>query len=520
MAVTYKPNQQSGVFLILFAFLMLVILSFLALALDTAKGTMAQLRVFKAVDNAIMTAPILYIGKTYTDAEIESRLDVLTRANYEADNIKPTDVLDVTVAVNQADVQINSKIRTKFWLAPVVFRTGPTLELSGRTRLRIPRVNIAIVIDTSHSMQSSDPNKPTSTKIKTALVAVQNLSQWLRDDFDRVAVILTSDYSQRVADFDPVGGFDAGNLVTNLTGLMGIYGSWTNLSAGLYDARTNFEAISWPPDDCNVIGIFTDGYLTHGRANFDGNGNPNLNPNTTSFGQFDYHFQLESTLCVDGDCSANPTNPSVRAASRYTLRMNPLTGDPPWFSQSPACQSITYVDTNGSGQSRYHSIITPNCMSFARIKGGDGATIDLGALNGAEDGADGDKFRELAYYSVIAQADALRYGGAHIIILGIGTGGAPANHTATVANTTRIFSSMPLSVTGSSIFGQTFARRVAASPKGLADLPFPNVPTIAAILSNPALKDTAGEYYEAHATYSADESLRLIFGKMEFKKEF
>jgi hypothetical protein len=519
MPVTHKLNQQSGVFLILFSFLILMILGFLALALDTARVTMAQLRVFKAVDNAIMTAPMLYIGKSYTDAEIESRLDALTRANYEADNIRPTDVLDVTVAVNKADVQIDSKILTKFWLAPVVFNTGPTTELNGRTRVRIPRVNIAIVVDTSHSMQSEDPNKPGMSKIQTALAAVQALSQWLRDDFDRVAIILTSDYSQRVADFDPAGGYDASNIVANLAGLMGIYGSWTNLSAGLYDARTNFTSITWPPDDYNVTAVLTDGHLTHGRANFDGNGNPNLNPNTTSFGNFDYHFQLEATLCVDGDCSVGTTNPNIRVPNRYTLRMNPLTGDPPWFAQSPACQTISYVDTS-DGQNRYHSIITPSCVSSAKIMGGDGATIDLGALNGAEDGSDGDKFRELAYYSVIAQADALRYGGAHVATFGIGTSGAPYNHTATIANPTRVFSTMPLSVTSTALFGQTFARRVALSPKGLADVQFPKVPSIAAMLANPALADTAGEYYEAHATFSADEGLRLVFGQMEFKKEF
>jgi Flp pilus assembly protein TadG len=517
MTVKRKPKKERGVFLILFAFLILVILAFIALALDTANSTMAKLRVYKAVDNAIMTAPLLYLGETYTDSEIETRLDALTRANYEADRIKATDVIDVTVAVNLADVQIDSTIRTKFWLAPVIFDSGPTATLQGRTRLRIPRVNIAVVLDTSHSMQSPDPNKPTLTKIQSALGGLQDLGNWLRDNFDRVAVIITSDYSQRVADFDPVGGFDSANLVANLGALMGIYGSWTNLSAGLYDARENFESISWPPDDYNLTAVMSDGYLTHGRANFSGSGNPSLNPNTTSFGNFDYHFQLEANRCFDG--CGGPTE--IHGPIRYTLRMNPLTGNPPWFGQSPTCQSISYVDTEATyNQDRYHSIITPNCLSFARIIGGDGATIDLGALNGAEDGADGDKLRELAYYSVIAQADALRYGGAHVVSLSIGGAQpAPTSHNATLANPVRVFSAMA-PVNSTNDFGHTFFRRVAMSPKGLSDVPFPQVPSIPALLANPVLADVLGEHYEAHATYAGEESLRLLFGQMEFKKEF
>jgi hypothetical protein len=253
-----------------------MILAFIALALDTGNMTVARLRVFKAVDNAIQTAPILYLGKPYTDAEIESRLDTLTRANYEADRISASDVLDVTVSVNKADVQIDSRIRTKLWLAPVFLKSGTTADLVGRTRLRIPRINAAIVLDTSHSMQSPDPNKPVFTKIQSALASLQTISQWLRDDFDRVAIILTSDYSQRIADFNPVGGFDIGNLTLTLEALSDIDGSWTNLSAGMYDARANFESISSPPDDYNVTAIISDGRLTHGRANFDGNGNPSL----------------------------------------------------------------------------------------------------------------------------------------------------------------------------------------------------------------------------------------------------
>jgi hypothetical protein len=243
-------------------------------------------------------------------------------------------------------------------------------------------------------MNRPDPNNPGQTKLFTALGGLKVLTTWLRDDFDRVAIIITSDYAHRVFDFTPTGGYDAANIEATLLGLQAnLKGGWTNLSAGLYEARINYTSINWPPDDYNVTGIMSDGYLSHGRANFDPTGNPGLDTNTTSFGQLDYHFQLESTVCRDacGDTALHIFSPV-----RYTLRMNPLVGNPPWFTQSPACQTITQIDVEPTYGPRYDSTLSPSCLGFAKIIGGDGETIDLGALNGAKDGFDGDKFRELA----------------------------------------------------------------------------------------------------------------------------
>lgn len=512
-----KRREENGVFLILFAILFLTIFSFVAIAVDTANITIAKIRLYNAIDNAIMVAPIFYLGKKYDETEIKARLNAVTRANYEADATDSANVLDITLTVNKADVQIDSKIKTRLWLSPAAFGSGSTAEISGKTKLRIPRVNLAIVLDVSASMDHPDPNNPGQTKLFTALGGLKVLTTWLRDDFDRVAIIITSDYAHRVFDFTPTGGYDAANIEATLLGLQAnLKGGWTNLSAGLYEARINYTSINWPPDDYNVTGIMSDGYLSHGRANFDPTGNPGLDPNTTSFGQLDYHFQLESTVCRDG-CG---TAAGIYSPARYTLRMNPLVGNPPWFTQSPACQTITQIDVEPTYGPRYDSTLSPSCLGFAKIIGGDGETIDLGALNGAKDGFDGDKFRELAYYATIAQTDALRFGGSHVLSLGIGAvRPAPTNRTATIGNPTTVFSSMgPVAQSG--IFGETFFRRLAMSPKGMGDVAFPKVPSIPEMFANPDLAKVAGEYYEASALYSREEGLRLLFGQMEFKKEF
>ena len=80
-----KRREESGVFLILFAILFLTIFSFVAIAVDTANVTIAKIRLYNAIDNAIMVAPIFYLGKKYDEPEIKARLNAVTRANYEAD---------------------------------------------------------------------------------------------------------------------------------------------------------------------------------------------------------------------------------------------------------------------------------------------------------------------------------------------------------------------------------------------------------------------------------------------------
>jgi hypothetical protein len=487
----------------------------IAMALDSAKMNMGKLRIYNAIDNALMTVPVLYLGQPYTVPEMQTRLDHLVRANYELDALNSAKVLTVDVAINTADVTISSSTAVNMWLTPAVFHSGSSVIVQGTTKLRVPRINVAIVLDSSHSMTYPDPFVPSQSKLETALGLTVQLGKWLRDDFDRVAVMVTSDYSQRLVDFVPTGGFDLAAIQTGLAGLIGAFGSWTNLADGLYEARTNFRSITYPPDDFNVVGLVTDGYVSHGRANFVSLGNPGLDPNTTTFGELDYHFQIEQFACRY-NCG---TTSAINTVANYTLRMAPLIGNPPWLAQAPSCATVNLVGSNGYGP-LYDTTMIPSCLSSLKIHGGDGGIIDLGFLNGLKDGADADKFRELAYLSTIAQADAIRAEGAMIFALGVNsTVAAPLNYLASASNPSRLFSSMG-ALTSSGFFGETFLRRVALSPKGYSDTPFPQVQTISALLSNPFIEEFRGDYLNAHQNLSQDESLRIMLGRMPFIKEY
>jgi hypothetical protein len=146
--------------------------------------------------------------------------------------------------------------------------------------------------------------------------------------------------------------------------------------------------------------------------------------------------------------------------------------------------------------------------------------IDLGNLTGMLDGYDADRFREMAYLSAIAQTDALRSQGVVIVAVGIGSGlPAPRDRFATPGNITRIFPSMA-PVNQSAMFGTSFLRRLSLSPKGLSDVPFPQVQSIPALFAQPQISKFSGDMFEANSYVTREEIMRLVFGRMRFTKEF
>jgi hypothetical protein len=619
-------GRESGAFMPMFVATTLFIIAMLGLALETANLTMSSLRIYNAVDASIQTAPLLFVGHSYSQSEISDRLDALTKANFESDGLPQSRLVNFGVtfgtdaggAINRAT--IDATVRAPYWFLPAALDVGNFADLNARTSVTVPRVNMAVIIDLSKSMtDEDDPTSPSGTqrKAETAAGGLYFIGEWLRDTFDRIALISFSDASTRIADFQSGGGYNRAEIQSRLFAMQDYPSGWTNMSSGFYDARTNFASISPGPDDLNAVVVMSDGHLTHGKANF---------VNTTGLPSGVYHFQAETFDSLADGCGASGTD-HVSVPITYTLRKDPNNA-PPWLSEvapyepqetkqitrtwerychrtstttdpntgitSPVCVEYRWrrvyqtVGKEYSGRepanhtepdappgecnnfSRFKGVMVPDCQDMTNLKtalfddwcilssadilsttwtssqqncmntlaiDGAGYTVDLGALDHQKDGSDANKWRELAYYATIVQADKIRREkDVTVLTLGIGgprgapkrapdpwPGGTPNNsYCGTYGDA--VFNSN-LSPSAQSLpqgdFTRHFFKRLAMSPKAKDDTTeptFQKVPKIKDMLADPNLTDLAGDYFEANGRVSADEILRLIFGKMKFKK--
>jgi len=591
-----RQTKESGFIIVHFIIILLALLSFIALALDSIHLSMRKLRIFNAIDSAIVTTPLLFLGAQYNATEIKERLEWLVKANLYADGIDPSKLLNLDVNIVAAgganqSATITAKVRAPMFFVPGAFDMLNWTDLTASTSVTIPRVNIVLALDTSRSMLEEDDTLAwpmTQKKILTALAALRVVGDWLRPTFDRVSVVVFADVSQRLVDFQPAGGYDKTLIEGRLNSLLAVlHGGWTNMSAALYDARANFASIPLGPDDFNIAAIISDGYLTHGRANF--TNVTGLDPNSVGFGINDYHFQLETLKQWITCPGSGGTTWTINTPLTYSMRKEPVSGPPPWIGAQRTKQIIigywdeydingNYVAThpiyatagmeyNGSsvppnnpyscgGIPRFDSSKVPNCqvmlnrdtnwvnvynqwcvlldpnnynwsssqqacfMNLAII-GGNGATINLGPLNHLKDGTDGNKWRELAYYSVIAQADHLRRQKVIVSSLAIGPSrAAPIKGPATsCATTDTVFeTNFDPDIANSSDFGNRFFGRVSASPAQKSLPQFQLVPTISDEIADPNVKEFVGEHYQANTVVSQEERIRMLLGKMRFKK--
>lgn len=619
--VETKLGKEAGAFVPMFVACTLFIVAMLGLALETSNLTMNSLRIYNALDASIQTAPVLFVGQAYSTTEIETRLDALTKANLESDGLPESRLVNYSVtlgtdgggAINRAT--IDATIRAPFWFLPAAVNVGKFADLSARTSITIPRVNMVVVMDNSKSMLADDPTSPSGTQPKriTAYAALGYIGDWLRETYDRIALVTFSDSSTRVADFQSGGGFNKTEINNRLIFMESYPPSWTNMASGFYDARANFDAIAPGPDDFNAVVVMSDGHLSHGKANF---------VSTTGLPSGTYHFQLESFDQLADSC---PDGGSVNVPVSYTLRKDP-NNSPPWLSEflsggpqetkqiirtwqrycaryttttdpvtgvpSTTCARYDWrpiyqtvgMEYNGrtpadhtqpdaeedtcGGIPEFRGFMVPDCQEMKLLKtdiydewcildpsrvyettwqsnqrrcmntlaiDGAGYVVNMGSLDHQLDGSDGNKWRELAYYATIVQADEIRREkDVTVLTLGIGgprgapirapdpwPGGTPNNSYCGTYGDTVFNTNLTPAAQTLPDFTRHFFRRVALSPKAKDDATnpyFQKVPKVKDMLADPNLTELAGDYFEANGTVSGEEVLRLIFGKMKFKK--
>jgi hypothetical protein len=432
-----------------------------------------------------MHAPMLMIGTTLTDSQIADLLRERVRANMIT-RFKASDITEPDVFVSPTTVSINLQTRQKFYIMPgAFFGTSTSSQVAGHARINIPRVNVVATVDCSRSMTLKDElaSSANQTRYLTALGGLAQVGNWLREDFDRVALVTGNQTFDVAVDFRPLGSNPSYSAVEILTVLSKqTCDSWTNFGDALETSRLPIVNASPPitDDDLKIIVVFTDGHVQHGT--FDITNGVNLP--TDDFGRHNYHAFISNLSVVAG----------VYRPAGASLRRTQLVGDPPWDDRRPPCDPSTASppvappDLSGCFSGGSINIATPAGLISRPITGSpESQAIAL---------------RELAHLEPIAEAQSARNAGISVYVIGVGD---PVKTTLEVP-----FGFGP----DSRKFTYDYMRRVSLSPKA----PTVTFPEVMPHASEQGLhRKQVGDFFLAHTDVEPSEALRIALADLAFK---
>lgn len=479
-----KTSSQQGAILIFIAFLFPLILAFIGMGVDVSNLILAKLRTQTAIDNSIMHAPMLIIGTSLTDSQIADLLRERVKANMLT-RVKTDFISEPDITVTPTQVSIGFRTRQKFYIMPgAFFGTAKSSQVAGYAKMIIPRVNLVVAVDCSKSMTLQDDMAGTGqTRYLTALGGLGQVGDWLREDFDRVALVTGNHVWDVGVDFRPLGSNPSYSATEILTVLATqTCDSWTNFGDAMEMARKPIVNAA-PPitgDDLKLVVAFTDGHIQHGSFNIT-NGN---NLPADDFGNHVYHAFISNMTAVGG----------VYRPAGASLRRFRLTGDAPWDDRRPPCDPSTASppvvppDISGCFSGGSINIQTPV------------GTISRPISSSSESQAQA--VRELAHLEAITEAQASRNAGISVYVIGVG---APAKTTLEVP-----FGFGP----DYNKFMYDYMRRVSLSPKP-PTVTFPEV--ISHASEQGAHRNEVGDFFLAHSDVEPSEALRIALADLAFK---
>jgi len=388
-------------------------------------------------------------------------------------------------AIFTQELSIGFRTRQKFYIMPAAFfRTATSSVVAAYAKMTIPRVNIVAMVDCSKSMTLPDELAPgNQTRYLTALGGLGQVGDWLREDFDRVALV-TGNHSYDIpVDFRPLGSnpsYSANEILTVLA--TQTCDSWTNFGDALEISRQPIVNSS-PPisgDDLKIIVAFTDGHIQNGAFNII-NG---VNLPADDFGGHVYHAFISNLTATGG----------VYRPVGASLRRSRLSGKAPWDDRRPPCDPSTSSPP----------VAPPNlsgCFSGGSIQiQTPVGTISRPITSSPESQAVA--LRELAHLDGITEAQAARNAGISVYVIGVG-------------NPTKTTLEVPFGFGHDyNKFMYDYMRRVTLSPK-LPTVTFPEV--IPHASEQGAHRQQVGDFFLAHTEVAPSEALRIALADLAFK---
>jgi hypothetical protein len=492
---------QRGAVIPLFVIGLAMLLSAAGLALEFGHLLLLSHKLQRSVDLTLMQSPMLNVASELSlgggGNQVQSALEKTLLANLRGAGLRRWPV-NHTITADQADTVIQATFNRAWWFARLIFGLSPTRPLNAATALTVPRLNIAVVVDTSLTMGYNDPNYTGAPqrKLETVKDAIRDMGEWLRPDTDRVALI-EFDNDARVAvpfmnDYGgaPLGGFDTALLTAKVTALRA--GGWTNIQDGLRVAGNTFSAITSPaPEEMFLVALFTDGRTTHARIRVPTGGSPAhpLEDNPSS-GQKEYYL-----FVAQAKDSATAGFKTLKDDG-YMLRKSPLLGAPPWESQKPACESGTPTNP-----------IIKTCFGALtfQVLTADGT----GTFSFPWTASDmGETIRRVAYLTAASEADLLRT--KDISVYSVGVGITPTGYAGFIPD--------PFWGTSYTDFSGVFLRRLSMDFDGASDPAFPPGAPLVPPLSSAGPSQYSAKYYRAMGVLqSPTDALRKAMGKVRMR---
>jgi len=488
-----QTRRQRGDFIILAPIFITVLLSLTALVLDASRLYFSQLRLQRAIDNALVEAPaLLFMGKNVdqisgrTIEQVREAIVKSINANLAANGLNPQRATLTTLDVRDDFVGIEGFYNSPLWLSNKIFKLATLSKVKGAAAARIPRINLVLAIDRSRSMFEDSGVGDGMSRVAKVIQAVTMGVPFLRPRFDRVSIVTFEDNSDVRMAFRQQGGFDQTEIETLVDGLTSIpecpdsaveCAGWSNLQDGLETAALQFESLPDRSNDVNLIVYMSDSRVTHARFRIHPGSIQGLAPNNPEGRAFYDYFTFPYRM----ECRARGANNGCIDAyiNGYTLFPAPLAD----ADLQPACET-----TKGD---------MSTCLNSIGILGPEGDPIrpflPLTARN----------VRQQAYLATIAEADSARKRGIMTFALAFGPDGI-----------FQLFDEIPDRGAPHDV-AQLFLRRVSLDPEqeSLGDPDFPGISTAAAERAG-----TQGKYWGAYFRIANNVSVinayKAVLGKI------
>lgn len=482
-------REERGDFLIIAPIVITLLLSLTALTLDAARLYFSQLRLQRAIDNALVEAPaLLFKGKNVdqmsgkTLEEVRDAIIKTVNANLVANSLDPRNVEFTNLVVRDDYVSIEGLYRSRLWLANSLFKLVSMSKVKGAATARIPRINLVLAVDRSRSMYEDG-------RLDKVIQAVTLGVPFLRPRFDRVSIVSFEDNSDVRLAFRQQGGFvqtEIEEIIDNIKKVSACHdksgadiectAGWSNLQDGLETAVMQFESLPDKSNDINLIVYMSDSRVTHARFRIHPGSVQGLAPNNPEGRAFYDYFAFPYKMA----CLERTSKGCVAATiDGYTLFPAPVLDD----DIQPACET-----TKGE---------LSTCLNSFGILGPEGEPIrPFLPLTGRN-------IRQQAYLATIAEADGARKQGIITFALAFGPDAM-----------TGLFDEIPDRAAPSD-FSQLFLRRVALDPEqeSLADPDFPGLPTHGAQRAGTEGKYWGG-YFRIGDKVSVLKAYEAVLGKI------
>jgi hypothetical protein len=311
-----KSQRGDGVLLVLMSILLLV--WFLALAVDGARLFLTKLKSQAAADVAIASSVAMHSNGVSLDMRSTIAND-MARFSLHQMRIDDNQIQVLSSSATGSASNVKVSLLSDFWFAQVLgFKRS--LALDSEAAIKSPKLRVVYLFDVSNSMKLYDEKdgRTRLKKLQDAVFGFQALGM-VRPNIDKLALVSFATRVVLNVPFSSGAGFDPNQIRTAVDNLKPA-GS-TNIGEGIEVARNLLMSLGSDPDAVDAIVIFSDGEPAFPRLRLNPSSVHALRRNNTSRAEYDYYLDNNHFNHIGNtDITATYPNPDKQIAGRgYSL---------------------------------------------------------------------------------------------------------------------------------------------------------------------------------------------------------